>query len=422
MLNRIDSKWRYRPVLWLAIVVFFVFLGWASWAEIDQQVRGTGKVIPSGKARLVQHLEGGVVEKILIEEGQSVEKNQPIYVINNQRARSDLQELRITLASLKIKQARLQAELDDKGKIDVAAEFRQNYPSIIRSEEQLFTSRRSAFRERMGSMEDRYEQKTLKLSDLRSTVENLNKELAIAEEQLLIKKRLFNAGAMSRSQYLDADSRVKDFNTRISKVQKEIPVVISERSEAKARMEEIRQDYYSEVLDEMNKVKVDTKKIRERVISIEDEVTRTSVRSPINGIVNKIHVNTIGGVVQPGQVMAEIIPVDETLIIEGRVSTEDRGKIWPGLPVSIKITAYDYTLYGGLEGELTNISADSFLDKQNMEYYNVLIALEKDKLEDGRRVFPGMIAEINIKVGKISVLRSILKPFLDIQANALREK
>ncbi|MBK67312.1 MAG: hypothetical protein CMP22_04180 [Rickettsiales bacterium] len=422
MFDKVDYKWRYRPVLWLAVITFIGFVSWASWAEIEQQVRGEGRVIPSGKARLVQHLEGGIVEKILIEEGQTIEVGEPLYHISNEKAKGDLQELRISLASYEIKIERLKAERDDQSKFRVSAEYNINYPSIVRAEEQLFTSRRSSFREKMESMDNRYKQKSLRLSDLKSTVENLTKEKSIAEEQLNIKKRLFEAGAMSRSQYLEAESRVKDFETRISKVQKEIPVIVSERSEEKGLMEETRQNYYSEVLDDLNEAQLNYKKIFERIRSIEDQVTRTSVKSPINGIVNKIHVNTVGGVVQPGQVMAEIIPIDETLIIEGRISTEDRGKVWPGLPVTVKITAYDYTLYGGIDGTLTNISADSFLDQQNTEYYNVFIELKKDSLADGRKVFPGMIADLSIKVGKISVLRSILKPFLEIRANALREK
>lgn len=422
MFDKVDYKWQYRPIFWLALIFFIGFVAWASWAEIDQQVRGQGRVIPSGKARLVQHLEGGIVEKILIEEGQTIKAGDPLYHISNERAKSDLEELRISLASYDIRISRLKAERDKKSRIDFPDGARVKYPSLVRSEEQLFNSRRNSIREKLESMDNRYKQKTLKLSDLKSTVENLTKEKAVAEEQLAIKKRLFDAGAMSRSQYLEADSRVKDFDTRISKVQKEIPVVISERSEEQGLMEETRQNYYSEVLDDLKEAQLNYRKIAERIRSIEDQVTRTSVRSPINGVVNKIHANTVGGVVQPGQVMAEIIPIDETLIIEGRISTMDRGKIWPGLPVNVMITAYDYTLYGGIDGTLTNISADSFLDKQNQEYYNVFVELETDRLADGRKVYPGMVADMNIKVGKISVLRSILKPFLDIRNKAFREK
>ncbi len=422
MFESIDKMWTYRPVLLVVICLFFSFLMWASLSEIDQQVRGTGRIIPSGKARMIQHLEGGIVEQILIREGQKVQVEQPLFVISNQRAENDLDELKITLASYRIKQTRLQAELDNQKTVNFLASDIDLYPSIVKSEKQLFETRRSAFYEKIKSMEEKFKQKSLKLVDLNTRVKNLKEELAIAKEQLAIKKRLFEAGAMSRSRYLDADSDVKDFNTRISRVDKEIPVVIAERAEANNLLEEYRQGYNSEILDELQEVQFDIKKVRERIDSLQDQVTRTSVKSPINGIVNKLHINTVGGVVQPGAVMAEVIPVDETLIVEGQISTEDRGKVWPSLPVTVKLTAYDYTLYGGLEGTLTNISADSFLDKQNNEYYQVFVTLNGQDLGGDKPVYPGMITELNIKTGKISVLSSILRPFWEIRDNALREK
>lgn len=422
MFETIDKMWSYRPVLLLVICLFFSFISWASLTEIDQQVRGTGRVIPSGKARMVQHLEGGIIDQILIKEGQKIEADQPMFIISNERAENDLDELDITLASYTIKQTRLKAELNKQNTIDFDPESIEKYPSIVVSEKQLFEARRSSFKEKIKSMEEKFRQKSLKLVDLNTRVKNLKEELEIAKEQLEIKRRLFEAGAMSRSRFLDAQSEVKDFNTRISRVDKEIPVVIAERAEADNLLEEYRQAYYSEVLDQLQEVQFDIKKVSERIASLQDQVTRTSVKSPIKGIVNKLHINTIGGVVQPGAVMAEVIPVDETLIVEGQISTEDRGKVWPSLPVTVKITAYDYTIYGGLDGTLTNVSADSFLDKQNNEYYQVFVTLEGQSLGPDKPVYPGMIAEINIKTGKISVLSSILRPFWEIKDNALREK
>ena len=146
------------------------------------------------------------------------------------------------------------------------------------------------------------------------------------------------------------------------------------------------------------------------------------ITSPVKGIVNKIYVNTIGGVVAPGSVLAEIIPIGETLVVEGKIATNDRGKIWLGLPVVMKVTAYDYSTFGGIKGELTHISADSFIDNRNNEFYQVRVTLDADKLSDSEPIYPGMTVNLNIVSSKVSVLRSILKPLWNIKDEAMRER
>jgi HlyD family secretion protein/adhesin transport system membrane fusion protein len=418
---KFDKSWSYRPVLLVGVACMICFFGWASMTKINEHVRATGRVIPSGKTRLIQHLEGGIVNEILVSEGENIKANDIIFYIKNQRAESELQELNIALSALDIKRLRLQAELDEKEPV-YPEEMAEKYQEIIQSEKDLFAARRNEFEENVDGLEKRMKQKVLKLDELNTTVDNISKELSVAQEQLGIKMELRKKGAVSRSQYLDAVSAVRDFETRISKTQKEIPIVKSEISELTSLLEERRQKRFSEIGEELNKVKVDLRKIRERIEALNDQVERTAIRSPVDGVVNKIYINTIGGVIQPGGNLAEIIPLNETLIVEGRISTNDRGKVWPGLPVVAKITAYDYTLYGGIDGELTYISANSFIDNQNQQYYQVRISLDTTDFGEEKQIYPGMTAELNIIAGQISVLHSILKPFWNIRNNAFREK
>lgn len=420
--RRVDQNWHYRPLLWVIVLCLLSFFIWAAATQIHEQVRGTGRVVPAGDIRIIQHLEGGIIREILKQKGEQIKKGEVLFTMDNLRAESEQEELQIALKSNMIKQQRLERELDESDTLFFSEELKEQFPQIIQSEIQIFDSRQSERAERINGLEKRMKQKVLKLDDLSTTARNLKRELSVASEQLSIRDKLRATGAISRSQYLDSLSQVKDFETRISRTEKEIPIVKSELGELTSLLKEELQKWKSVVGEEQNEVQVEIKKLQERIRAINDQVDRTDVRSPVNGIVNKLHMNTLGGVVQPGSTLAEILPIEDKLVIEGRVSTNDRGKIWLGLPVVAKITAYDFTLYGGLKGELTYISPNSFIDNQNMEYYEIRVEIDSTTIGDELDVFPGMTAEINILAGKVSVLHAIMKPFSQIRHNAMRER
>ena len=420
--EKTDQYWRYQPVLWCSVACLVCFFLWASLTKIDERVRANGRVVPAGSSQIIQHLEGGIINEILVKEGQRVTEGQTLFYIKNERADADAEELRILLASLQLKQNRLLAQLNQEDKLDFDPELEAQYQRIALSERALYETRQAEFKQSIQGLEQRLRQKILKLSELESTTANLKKELEVAKEQLDIKIRLRKKGAVSRAQYLDNLSTVRNFETKIESSTKEKPIVKSEISEITNLIEEEKQRYFSEINEELSEVEVEIKKLTERTRSFEDEVYRTAIKSPVEGIVNNIDINTIGGVIQPGGRVAEIIPVKGDMIIEGRLTTNDRGKVWPGLKTIAKITAYDYTIYGGVDGELTYISANSFIDNQNQEYYEIKASLDTEQFGEDQPVYPGMSAEVNIVVGKISLMHAILKPFWNIRNNALREK
>ncbi len=411
----------YKILLFIVCLCLVSFFFWANSTEIDQQVRGSGKIITSGKIRTIQHLEDGIVREILVKEGQSVEAGAPLFQLTNTRAEAEMKEIGVGSSALLIKQIRLRAERDDLNKPVFPQVMVDQYPNIVRSETNIFRSRKAEQEEKLNGFKKRMKQKVLKLDDLQSTIVNLVKERDVGKEQLSIKSKLYRSGAISRSQYLEADSTVKNFDTRISKVRKEIPITKSEISEIANLTEETVQNWKSRVVEELNKVNVDISKLKERIVTYSDAVSRTTVTAPIRGIINKLHVNTIGGVVQSSQVLAEIIPIEEKLIVEGQISTQDRGKIWLGLPVAAKITAYDYSIYGSINGELTYISADSFIDNQGNNYYQIRVTLDKSGISDDKPLITGMSVDLNILASKISVMKALLKPLTQIRENALRE-
>ncbi len=412
---------RYRWYLWLGILCVATFFLWASLTKINLHVRGPGKVIPSGKVRLIQHLEGGIINEIFVKEGQVVEAGDSLFHLANTRAESDMKEIQVALTALHIKRIRLQAERDDSVQLIYNDEVMVKHPSYVLSETQIYQSRKAELSEKVKGLEKRMSQKVLKLDELQTNVSNLEDEMKNAQEQLEIRKKLLRTGAISRSQYLETDSEVRNFKTRISKIRKEIPITKSELSEIVNVLGETKQKWRSQIVEELGQINVDIQKLEERIKTFNDAVQRKDVESPINGIVKKVHINTIGGVIRPGQIIAEIIPVQETLIVEANVSTEDRGKIWVGLPVIAKITAYDYSMYGGIKGELTYISADSFIDNQNKQYYQIRVELKKSHIAEDKPIFPGMAVDVNILANEISILNSILRPIYQIRENALRE-
>ena len=200
-----------------------------------------------------------------------------------------------------------------------------------------------------------------------------------------------------------------------------MPITKSELQEVYSNIEEERQNNNAEIIEDLKDVRLDISTMTERIKALQDEVSRTAIRSPIKGIVNKLYINTIGGVISPWQTLADLVPLEETLVIEGRVATNDRGKIYPGLIVNAKIRAYDYTIYGGMTGELTQISADSFIEKDGSEYYRIRVTLTTSQLSADKPIYPGMTADLNILAGKTTVLSAILKPYKRIRDTAFTD-
>ena len=418
-----DENWNYRPLLFTVIIFLICFLAWASLSQIDQQVRTSGRIIPAGQAQLVQHLEGGIIDRILVKEGERVEKGQALFQIRNQKASSELQGNKLVVSALDIKLKRLQTEVEGKDEFVIKDDdLTEGLLEIAQNESLLFNSRMKAFEDRVSIFREREKQKKLKLEDLRLQINNLKAERSIAQDQLNINEKLRKTGAISESRYLESKSKVGNFTTRIGGIEKQIPVTLAELEEVRRQIEELSEKRKSEVLDEINAVELDRQRLEEQLKADLDQVQRTAIYSPVTGMVNKIYVNTLGGVVSPGSVIAEIIPLEDSLIVEARMHTKDRGLVWNSLPANVKITAYDSTIYGTLNGEITEISADSFTDETSgAPFYRVKITLASESIKNFEPIFPGMTVEANILSGRTSVLRAILKPLLRLKENALRE-
>ena len=374
----------------LAGISLLVFIVWASIAKVDEAVKGNGRTISSGQNKMIQHMEGGIVADILVQEGQLVENEQVLFRIQNETSASAMRENEVRYHSLEVALVRLKAEIDGT-ELTISDEMRDTMPEVVANEEQQFSSRSQQRSESLRILSDQISQKERSLDELASKAENLKRELATANEQYHMVSGLQKAGATSTNRVLDARSKSDRLRTELASATQSIPVTQAELSEAKGRLEESRARQKNDLLEEMRKATLESKQLSERLIADKDRKNRTDVMAPVKGVVNRLYIHTMGGTVRPGEVLAEITPLDDNVIVEAKIAPEHRAKIWVGQEVKVKITAYEYATYGTLPGAVTDISADSFADEQGRApYYRVKVALERSQLSGDKKIMPGI--------------------------------
>ncbi len=413
----IEKEWNYHLVVWPIVIFMTAFLVWASVSEVDELVHGSGKVIPSSQKKILQHLEGGIVEKIFVQEGARVHKGDPIYKLKNSSTRSDSLEKEILLNSLHLKEFRLKAQIDFKKSLDL-----NDTSSQAANEKAIFQSEMQNFHEQESILQNEIDRKKLEKRRKNEQLKNLRAQLKTQKENLLIVRHLMEKGAASRKQYLAEVSKNQSLITDINEIKNAIPIISKEIKSALTKLQKLKSEKRSAWLKELNEVTLKIEQLTQKKEASKDREIRKIITSPVNGIVQKLYFHTIGGIVRPGDRVAEITPVDDTLIIEAKIKTNDRGNIAIDQNVSIAVTAYSYTRYGLLQGRLISISPDSFTDQNGNSYYLVRVKADHYAFAPDKPILPGMMANINIKTGKKTIMQYLLKPLKDIRQNALTEQ
>jgi HlyD family secretion protein/adhesin transport system membrane fusion protein len=413
-----ESRWNSRLVTFPIIVFCTLFITWTVFTEVDEVVRGDGKVIPSSQTKILQHLEGGIVEDIFVKEGQEVKKGEAIYRLKNATSQADSNQKEISLLAFKAQSQRLKAQIDF-GKLiftkDIDDVLAENETNIFKEEMRNFNDELSAFKDRLAQSKLEKKQKS-------SRLENLRTELKTARENLAIVVKLVKKGAASKTQYLAELSKKQSLVTEISDIRDSIPIMSEKVSESNNKIKSFKSETKSKWLKKLSEVETKIKQLSEDKLAKSDREERKVVVSPVNGIVKKLYFHTIGGIIKSGDRIAEITPIDDNLVIEAKIKTNDRGQVIMGQEVSIEITAYNYAKFGLLEGNLIAISSDSFVDKSGVDYYEVKVQATKHEFASDKPIMPGMVANINILTGKKTIFEYILKPLKDISKNALHEK
>ena len=422
-LLRPPRRWTNALLLFIVVTVVAI-IGWAWWAELEEVTSGTGQVIPASKIKVVQNLEGGIVSEILTKDGARVTKGQVLLRIDPTGFGARLNESLGRHAGMQATLTRLRAEASST-EPNFGDELIANWPDLVTREFTLFQSRRDELQASLSVLKELVIQRGQEIKELRNQMRVLARSLALVQEELNLMRPAVADGIVSRVELFRTEARVNDLEGELSSAKLALPRVRATLAEARQRLEERARQFRSEALLERNDTEVELAALSENISAEQDRVARTDVRAPVDGIVKEIKVTTIGQVVQPGLDLVEIVPLDDSLLIEVEVRPADIAFLKPGQPAVVRLTAYDFTIFGTLKGELQSISADTIEDEQGEQFYKILVRTERNYLGDeaaGNSILPGMVAQVDVITGHKTVLQYIANPLLRIKGQALRER
>ncbi|MGF6491302.1 HlyD family type I secretion periplasmic adaptor subunit [Pseudomonas frederiksbergensis] len=420
-----DAPRVVRLTIW-AIIGFFVFLMlWANFAVIDEVTKGDGKAIPSSKIQKIQNLEGGIVSELFVTEGQIVEAGAPLIRLDDTRFASNVGETEADRLSMLLRVERLSAEVDDRP-LNFPADVLKAVPVQAASEESLYISRRQQLHDEIGGLKEQLIQRQQELREFTSKQSQYRNALSLQRQEINMSEPLVAQGAVSPVEVLRLKRAEVETRGQLDATTLAIPRAESAIKEVQRKIDETRGKFRSEALTQLNEARTDLNKAQATGKALEDRVSRTLVTSPVRGIVNKLLVNTIGGVIQPGSDLVEIVPLDDTLLVEAKIRPQDIAFLHPGQDATVKFTAYDYTIYGGLKAKLEQIGADTITDEdKKTTYYIIKLRTERSHLGTDEKpllIIPGMVASVDIITGKKTVLSYLLKPIIRARAEALHER
>jgi len=413
-----------RVFLWVTLLTVAVFMVWADHAMIDEVVKGGGKIVPSSQIKTIQNLEGGIVKEILIKEGDMVKKGEPLLKMQDLYFSSTFEQNRLKYDEMYAKAVRLKAEAYGTP-FTVPEGTTGKQQALIEKERSLYESNKQQQERNMAILEAQLKQRTSELKEAREHFKELSNEMALVQKQIDINEPLVKKQIVPEVDFLKLQRDANNVQQQLTQTRHQITVTKSMIEEAKNKREEAKLAFENRAKEELNGIESDMQQSMESQAALKDQVTRTLVRSPVDGIIKRLYVTTIGGVVTPGMKMMDILPTGDTLLVEVKVQPSDIAFLYPDQRAVIKVTAYDFAIYGGLTGRVVRISPDSINEPDGKTYYQVWIETDKTFLgtvENPLRLIPGMVVNAEIVTGKKSILDYILKPLLRTKDNAFKER
>src|SRR5512138_226336 len=417
---------RFAYILTILSIAFFGIMGvWAHYAVLDEVTRGEGTIVPSSRTQVIQNLEGGILAEILVHEGDIVEAGDVLVRVQNTVAQANLQDARSQYLTLQATEARLIAELEGAAEIEFPVAVTEEAPIVAADQQRLFDARRRQLEAQVNVLQSQARQRKQEVAEMNSRRQQLEQSLALARDELAITAPLVQKGVMPRIDLIRIERQVADLEGEIRTIRAAIPRLQAAEQEAAERIEEMTLTTRTEASNELNKTRAELKSISQSLFAGQDRVTRTAVVSPVRGTVKDMKINTVGGVIQPGEDIMEIVPLGDTLIVEARIRPADIAYLRPDQKAIIKVSAYDFSIYGGLTAKLERISADTIRDEEGESFYHVYLRTEENALihrGDELPIIPGMTVTAEILTGEKSVLDYLLKPILKAKDSALRER
>ncbi|MBS1161480.1 MAG: Type secretion rane fusion protein, HlyD [Proteobacteria bacterium] len=413
---------RARMVLRVIGIVMVLFVVWAAIAQLDEVTRGDGKVIPSKQLQVLQSIDGGLVSEILVREGDIVQPNQLLIKIDETRFASSVSENRAQYLSLLAKSARLKAMTDGKPFVPPPEVVKED-PEIVAQEQQYYEAKRSEMAAAISIARQQLSQRQQELNEAQARRTQASQGYDLTSKELAVTKPLINSGAVSEVELLRLERDVSRYRGERDQASAQITRVQASINEAQRKIEEVELTFRNDAGKELSEITGKLNGLAEGSVALSDRVKQSSIRSPVKGTVKRLMINTVGGVVQAGKDMIEIVPLEDALLLEAKVLPRDIAFLRPGQPVMVKFTAYDFSIYGGLEGTLENIGADTVTDDKGNAFYMIRVRTNKPGFSDANLpIIPGMVAEVDVLTGKKSVLAYLLKPVLRAKSVALTER
>lgn len=396
---------------------------WATFSHLEEVTVGAGKVIPSSHVQVIQNLEGGIVQELPVKVGDMVQKGQPLLYIDRTRFASSADEIKAKNEALLARVARLTAEVSS-GAFTPPKELVDSNPTMASEEKQLFENRRREQEASLTVLRQQANQRAQELHEKRARLAQLEESLKLLSRELAISKPLVAKGALSEVEILHLERQISDMKGEVEATRLAIPRISQSVTEATAKVEGQKAKYLSDAASELNLARAELEQSRATSVAMEDRLARTAVRSPVAGLIKQMKVTTVGGVIQPGMDIMEVVPIEENFLVEAKIRPSDVAFIHPGQETTVKFSAYDYSIYGGLEATVDNVTADSFTDDKGESFYLVRVRTKKNTLGTDKTlpIIPGMVATVHIQTGRKTVLSYLLKPIIKAKSEALRER
>ena len=412
---------RARGLLRLAALVMVLLIVWAAYAQIDEVTRGEARVVPTSQVQIIQSVDGGVVEELLVREGQVVEAGQLLLRVDPTRFVSNLLESRASQLALQAKALRLEA-LTRGTAFKPPADLRREAPDVVAQEQRLYDSRLAEINAQVFIARNQLTQRQQELNEVRARREQAVRTLELMTREINATRPMVATGAVSEVEVMRLEREAANLRGDREQATAQIARVESAILEATRKIEEVQLTSRNQMSAELSETMSRLASLSQGGLALEDKVKHADIKSPMRGTVKRLLVNTVGAVVQPGKELVEVVPLDEVLILEVQIAPKDIGFLRPGQHATVKFTAYDFSIFGGLEAEVITIGADSVIDEKGNAFYHVRVRTSKPRLGANLPIIPGMVAQVDILTGKKTVLSYLLKPVLRAKANALTER
>jgi len=416
----------YRHIQLLTVVAaVFVFIVWASFATLEQVARGDGKVIPSSEIQIIQHQEGGIVDEFMVREGDHVEIGQILMRLRDVGAASDLGASQTRYSGLQAKMLRLQAEAEGASAPQFPEELVKAAPIAVQEEMNTFRANKLKLDSETSVLRQQINQRQQEVREIQTRIADLNRVTGLTQDEINMIRPLVDRGSAPKRDLLQLDRQMAEQRTELNGLKASLPRARAAVSEADARLKDIATQARAVAQAELAQTQIEASTIEQTLGALKDKKSRTEIRSPVDGIVKDLKINTVGGVVKPGDEVVEIVPSDDQLLVEARVRPADIAFIYPGQRAMVKFTAYDFAIYGGLPGEVVDISADTITNDKGESFYRVKVRTKNVALKhkgEELPIIPGMVATVDILTGERTVMEYLMKPFIKTLDSAMNER